>query len=816
VAALHRFAIALSALGGVTAVAGAQMSPLRYPEVRGGQIRVEGYLVPQVTSWPSYPSWSPDGREIAFSMDGRIWRIPVEGGAAIQITTGPGYDFEPDWSPDGAHLVFSRDVSGNLDIYVVSRDGDGDGAGAGNGGEAHRLTEDPALEFHPRFDRQGRIVYSSAVAGNFDLYRIPPGGGRSQPVYDWATNEIQPDPSPAGDEIAFVSSRSGRIGTGGIFVGDKEVHFEETSFRARPAFSPDGKTIAFVSDAGSSRAIVLIPAEGGIPLPLTRDDTVDDFEPAWSPDGENVVYVTNRSGRGALEIQPIHGGSPRGVPLRDRLYPSSVPMGRLDVSISRPARVSIVGADGRYAAPPDSFRRIDSFTELHYFHSSGRFALDVPAGETRLLVARGPEYETVERTIDVPPNGTRSISIVLERFADMPSRGYYSGDTHVHDLHGGDLRLAPEDLVAQADAEDLHVVNALIHVDGTKLMGDVSRFVAGPHPASTSDVLLRYGQEYRMSYGHRSVLGGARMFFPLVSALSGSARPSPFPPLFDYLRRLRKEQPDVLVGIPHPYFGYLARGELPDTGAPSEIPADAVLGLVDFFDVNCIWSDERGSASIYAKLLNAGVRLPATGGSDTFSDLARDPPLGTGRTYVKVEGDFTLENWFAGIRAGRTFSTNGPLLELDVSGRGMGEELPLEKGAAVSVEAKARSVVPMTKMTVLLNGKPYATVERKDRELAWSGPITVRESSWIAVEAEGDSSPFVTDTYLFAHSTPVWVTVAGKPVTVEADRAYLERYLDRLIEIAREDGSWKDEKEREITLAGFTEARDRIRSLRAP
>jgi TolB protein len=805
VAALHRVVLAVWLPMAIAATAEAQMSPLRYPPVRGGQIRIEGYLVPQVTSWPSYPSWSPDGRELAFSMDGRIWRVPVEGGTATEVTTGPGYDFEPDWSPDGARVVFSRDVDGNLDIYVVPRDG----------GESRRLTEDAALEMHPRFDRNGGVVYSSAVAGNFDLYRIPPEGGKGKPVYDWPSNEIQPDPSPAGDEIVFVSSRSGRIGAGGIFVGDREIHFEETSYRTRPAFSPDGKTIAFVSDAGGSRAIWLLPAAGGIPLPLTRDDAVDDFAPAWSPDGEQIVYVTNRGGKGSLEIQPIHGGSPRGVTLRDRRYPSSTPMGRLEVSLSHPARVTIVGADGRDYAPPDAFRRIDSFTELHYFHAAGGFALDVPVGETRVLVARGPEYEPVERTAEVPANGTRKVSIALERFADMPSRGYYSGDTHVHDLHGGDLRLTPEALVAQAAAEDVHVVNALIHVDGTRLMGDLSRFASSAHPASTPEVLLRYGQEYRMSYGHRSVLGGERIFLPLVSALPGTARPSPFPPLFDYLRRLRKEQPDVLVGIPHPYFGYLARGELPDAGAPSEIPADVALGLVDFFDVNCIWSDERGSAAIYAKLLNAGFRLPATGGSDTFSDLSRDPPLGTGRTYVRIEGDFSLQSWYAGIRAGRTFSTNGALLELDVEGRGMGEELRLEKGAAVSVEAKARSVVPMSRMVVLVNGKPYATVERKDRELAWSGRVSVPQSSWIAVEAEGDSSPFVTDSYLFAHSTPVWVTVGEKPVLVEEDRAYLERYLDRLIEIARGDTSWKNEEEREVTLRGFVEARDRLRSLRA-
>ena len=55
------------------------MSSLRYPAVAGGQIRVENYLVPRVTSWPAYPSWSPDGSEIAFALDGRIWSVSATG-----------------------------------------------------------------------------------------------------------------------------------------------------------------------------------------------------------------------------------------------------------------------------------------------------------------------------------------------------------------------------------------------------------------------------------------------------------------------------------------------------------------------------------------------------------------------------------------------------------------------------------------------------------------------------------------------------------------------------------------------------------------
>jgi hypothetical protein len=119
----------------------------------------------------------------------------------------------------------------------------------------------------------------------------------------------------------------------------------------------------------------------------------------------------------------------------------------------------------------------------------------------------------------------------------------------------------------------------------------------------------------------------------------------------------------------------------------------------------------------------------------------------------------------------------------------------------------------MEKLQVLVNGKAHATVEGPSRDLSWSGDVALGESSWVAIHAEGGPSPFITDTYLFAHSTPVWVTVSGRPVVVEEDRAYLERYVEALIELVRSEAGFRNENERKITLEGFTEARDRIRAL---
>ncbi len=820
----------LAALLGAASGEGAQMSALRYPAVAGGQIRVENYLVPRVTSWPAYPSWSPDGTEIAFALDGRLWVMPAAGGEARQLTGGPedaepAYDFEPDWSFDGRFVVFSRDTDGNLDIWRVER----------AGGVPERLTRHPAMDFHPRAAAGGAVVYSAAASGSFDIRMAGPDGSDTL-VWGGDSNEIQPDPGPVfglgpesgeglpGGFLVAVSNRSDYPGTGGIFriegQGDyQELHVEETTFRTRPAVSPDGSLIAFASDIRGSYDLFLLPADGGLPFRVTRDDDWDEKDPAWSPDGQELVFTTNRNGHPELEVIGVHGGGSRPLPVTglERAGPA---WGRLRVTLSEPARATVIGADDRAHAPRGVFRRIVSYTETHYFHAAGEFTVELPPGAATVRLKRGVEFRPWEREVTIRPGEESRLEAELERFSDLGASGWMSGDTHVHDLHAGDLRITPEDLVAQAEAEAVEVIYALIHVDGSRTMGDPARFVAGRHPASTETVFLRYGQEYRMPFGHRTFLNPERLFYPLTTGVRGTAREAPFPPLFEYIRRLRAEQGDqVVVGMPHPYFRYLAEG-VPFNGAsPSEIPLDAALGVADFFDINCIPSSETGSAAIYARLQNAGFRLAAAGGSDTFSDTSRDPPLGTGRTYVRLPEGAGPEDWALGLRTGRSFSTNGPLLELDVDGFGMGDEIEREGPARLPVRARAVSAVPMERLMVLVNGQVWREaagdpaadpVSGSPFELEISGTVELTESSWIAVRAEGPRSVWTTDSSLFAHSTPVYVVLDGREIVVEADRAYMEAMIaDFGAAMARRD-DWRNDAQLETVLYGVEEALRRL------
>ncbi len=93
------------------------------PNRYGHSDREERHMLPAVSAGPLSPTWSPDGRWIAFSMRGDIWKVPAGGGEAIALTAGPAYHFEPAWSPDGTRLAFAYEATGNLEIGIVSADG---------------------------------------------------------------------------------------------------------------------------------------------------------------------------------------------------------------------------------------------------------------------------------------------------------------------------------------------------------------------------------------------------------------------------------------------------------------------------------------------------------------------------------------------------------------------------------------------------------------------------------------------------------------------------------------------------------------------
>ncbi|HEX7777839.1 MAG TPA: CehA/McbA family metallohydrolase, partial [Vicinamibacterales bacterium] len=740
------------------------------------------------------------------------WKVPAEGGEAIALTQGPWYHFEPEWSPDGRSIAMTIDTGGNLDIGVVGADG----------GVVTRLTSAPEVEIEPAWSRDSQELFFVGRGRGFDIFRLKLADKSIAPAVAANGDQIQPAVSPDGRTLAYVSPVSGRLGTGGIWTRPTAadaaaagtlVHYEESEYRMRPKWSADGRAFLFDSDEMGSNDIAIVAFDGGNPVVVTNDG-MGEFSPAPSPDGTAFAFISNRAGPMALYVAPAGGGpvsSWRRVAITSRK--ARVPTGRLRGRIlgpdgrPMPARVQLVAADGRSYVPDEGFARVIAVSETHYFHTSGEFEVQVPAGRVSLEALRGFEFVPASGTAEVKPGETAQVTLALKRLVDQPSLGWYSGDTHAHDLHQGRFGLTHRTLFDQSLGEDLHVSNVLIHMDGTRLMGRWADLTGEPHPLSTPTHWLQFSEEFRGSLGHIGMLGLRRYILPLT----GGANNTPYEQVASdtpYIDGARAQ--GGLAGFMHPYTNASPN---PGGWAGSLIPVDVALGKGDFYDVVSLYSDERASAEMYYKLLNCGFRLPATGGTDNFPDVWRDPPPGTDRTYAKVEGRLTVASWLAAVKAGRTFGTTGPIVRFSVNGRDPGSELKLPAGgeAPVRVTAAVHSIAPIEALEILVNGKPVsrripATPSSAPAVIEFDEMVTMADGGWVAARVVGPPSKFIADSYAFAQTTPVYVVRGGTRWVSKEDAKFLAAVVDAIW--ARvSNSSWRSDAEREKFKQEIDQAR---------
>lgn len=802
---MHARTLAVSGAASALILAGAAIAyagPNRYTN----NDRIDRHMLPAVSTGPLDPAWSGDGRWIAFSMRGDIWKLPAAGGEAVALTQGPRYHFEPAWSPDGKQLALTVDVDGNLDIGIVSADG----------GEVRRITTDPGVDVEPTWSPDGRSIYFVSGRGErgergFHIFRHDLASGKDEQV----VSGIQPAISPDGKQLAYVDRVRGKLGSGGLWVkplpdGEPRlVQYEETEYRMKPAWTPDGRALLYVSDEAGSNDVMLVSASGGNPEQLTVDRG-DEYAPAPSPDGQSFAFVSNREGPTVLYTLPAGGGpfpSWEAVPIQARRQ--RVATGRVRVRVAGPdgkpvaARIYLRASDGRSYAPDGGFHRVISVTETHYFETAGEFEVELPAGRATIEAMKGFEYRPHSVTVDVPAGGVRSATISLERLADLPARGWYSGDTHIHDLHQGRFGLSHEAFFDELRAEDLHVTNALIHMDGTRIMGRWDDLTGKPSPLSTPDYILQYGEEFRGSLGHVSILGVDKFILPFTSGV----RNTPYAqPELDSRYVDEAHAQGGIAGFGHPYYAPVTK---PEQAASTLIPVDVALGKGDFYDIGAIWSDEVGSSELYYRLLNCGFHIAATAGTDNFSDVWRDPPPGSDRTYAHVEGPLSLESWLAAIKAERTFGSTGPLLFLDVAGHEPGDEIQLDAAAGKSLEvrAEATSITPIERLDIIVNGKVAASVKTADSShIVFDHNVAIPAGGWIAARVIGPSSRYVGDSYAFAQTSPVYVVRGGKRFTSKEDARFFVQTMDAIL--ARvERGPWRTPAERETFRAEVEKAR---------
>src|SRR5262249_3069831 len=229
-----------------------------------------------VTSFQGFelqPALSPDGAQVAFVWDqekgdrGDIWVKLVDAGTPLQLTRGPAYDTNPAWSPDGRHVAFLRQsVEGN-GVYMIPALGGPEV----KLGEASPKGDCRSLDWSP----DGKLL--AVTDGN-------------EP---WTPFSIYLISKETGEKRRLTTPPQQSRGDGGL------------------AFSPDGKTLAFIRTAAvGSDEIYLAPVRGGEVKRLTSDNRwIRGL--AWTSDGREIVFSSNRGCTFGLWSIPVSGGAPK-------------------------------------------------------------------------------------------------------------------------------------------------------------------------------------------------------------------------------------------------------------------------------------------------------------------------------------------------------------------------------------------------------------------------------------------------------------------------------------------------------------------------
>ena len=338
-------------------------------------------------------SGSPDGRFFAYvegshdSQASRVWVVRVEDGKAFPVTDGATKDHSPSWSPDARTLYYVSDRDGSGDLWqqrfdendlpdgppqpetagieildgVFSPEGSrfvySKGGLVGNvwrvsifgdrpatWADAEPITFGDAYVEHLDISPDGeRLILSSDLGGNPDLWMLPAVGGEMQRLTTDLAPDWAPRWSPDGQQIAFSTDRVGNRDIWIMPIAGSVAHqlTRHEGVDKFPSWSPDGAEIAFVSERSGNDDIWVISVGGGGPRQVTADLS-SDYLPAWSPDGQWLVFVSNRSGQPQLWRVPADGGDadllfegdgrvPRWAPDSHEMYIRGVRNGRPNV-----------------------------------------------------------------------------------------------------------------------------------------------------------------------------------------------------------------------------------------------------------------------------------------------------------------------------------------------------------------------------------------------------------------------------------------------------------------------------------------------------
>jgi len=784
-----------------------------YPKVDGfgHHVYLEGYELPVLNAGPMDPAPSPDGQQLVFSAKGWLWVMDLASGNARRITASGGMDSRPEWSPGGADIVFIRDSGSQL--HIVSHNV--------KTGQERVLVDVEAINLDPVFSPDEKFVYySSAEGGPLEIWRVALDSLHREPVTSSESLRGRPlkrRPLVLADDVLFLylNKYDGRdfIEVHNTLTQTSTALVEDRlTAQADMSLSPDRKFLAYTwpYDGGHELRLTSLAAPDTSIL-LTRSFGMP-LAPAFSPDGD-WIYFAEANDRHRTELKRIsaRGGPVETVRINEMDYGTRTGTlsirTRIDASPAA-VRMNVLDENGHPIIPEFGAVRSEGQHGRVFFYSDGTVELTAPVGPLTVSAVQGFETPEVVQKAAIRPNATTTVTLDLERVWDASANGWYSSDNHFHLNYGGTYRMAPDDIVPDLRGEGLDVAYPLLANLHNRFLQEELwgwSYDAGP--------IIEFGQEIRPHFlGHVEQIGSDELFWPWVWGPGYQVYGDDDRTNATALRHARAH--GGLGGYVHPVP--LVNPLTPETAAsvPIGFVADAVLGEVDLIELACLWTDELGTGALWHEVLNIGVPLAASGGSDVMNDYFRTMAIGATRVYAKPEGRLSSESFLQAVKRGRSFVSNGPLLEFTVAGQGPGGTV--ETGdASAGWQASVHSALPYERLEIIVNGAVVETLEGNARagSKQYQGSLQVPAGGWVTARVLGDNTGWpAMDSYLFAESSPVWFGEIGSTDPAVA-RQSAERLL-MLLDVAEESlRAGYGNAPIPNLLAHFQKARDRLRTV---
>ncbi len=258
----------------------------------------EKYPLKQLTDDPAqdgFPSWSPDGKTIAFSRYGGdqapektgLWLVSPLGGTATQLT---GFLAEhPSWSPDGRYIAFDADSGNSIKLISAS------------GGTPIRIVPESIPVFRGGNPNWSPDASRIAFREGSNLWVLEVSTGRFTNVFSEAGMHPLPTCWSRDGSSIYVCLRAAQATQSTICAvsstgeGKRQLVFDREGVYRYADLSPDGSVLAVVSCEGRNCDLWVVPSAGGKRIQITSDPGYDDT-PRWSPDGRTIAFTSTRSG----------------------------------------------------------------------------------------------------------------------------------------------------------------------------------------------------------------------------------------------------------------------------------------------------------------------------------------------------------------------------------------------------------------------------------------------------------------------------------------------------------------------------------------